>query len=615
MKKPWIIWLIAVVAVLLLGLVPAILLLLSGQLQAAVVVDSVRVLVLYALLGYGVARLWEYRVVRVVIYVFGTLALLALAWTLHRAGHTSTALTLSGMIGMAGAFVGGLWLVRLLLLPGTGITGVARTLVDEAIRMKVALVFIVLLVLVVPLLPFMLDPRELLEYRLQFFLTWAVTATGSLLSLMTLFLACATVCNEIEEKQVYLTMTKPVSRWEYLLGKWLGIVLLNAVLVSVAGGGIYTFAKVLSNQPARSAEDYLAVHEQVLSARNAIDARPPGDEGLRPMFEQRVTELRREDPVTYGERLTDEQVKAIQQQVMLKWHTIPPRSIGSFMFSGLQEARELGPAVQLRMKPKATPSAPGDRVWLVIRINGRLWPPNLGTEEPEGLVKVANDMVYVMNVPTEAIDAQGNLLVEIGNANPPGPPTGDNPQGTAPGSVSFTPGEGMQMLYKVGSFEANLVRGMAMIWLRLTFIAMLGIAAGTFLTFPVACLLCLLIYFTSAGSAYLAESLESYAGSAAAGASVLEKIAWPFTETFKHLAEGKIWDAVKVWIKLVGTGFMALIPSLGEFNPTPNLTDGRVITWHWLGRAAGNVGLLWTAAVGVIGYLIFRKRELARVTV
>ena len=548
----------------------------------------------------------------------GLAVVLGVVVGLYASGAVGAAIAVGGGVAMAGAFLGGLAVVKLLLSPGTAVTGVARALVDEALRMKVALVFIVLLLLFVPLLPFLMDAKELLKYRLQFFLTWSVTAISVLLSLMTVFLACMTVSNEIAERQVHLTLTKPVARWQYLLGKWLGIVLLNAVLVSVAGAGVYTFAKVLTGQRARNEVDRLAVNEQIMTARDARTPVPAGEAGLQPMFEQRFAELQAEFPDLYKDAPTPEQEKAIRQQVMLKWHTLPPLDVGVYKFEGLGAARAMGPTVQLRVKPKASPAPPGDQVTLVFRVNGRFWPGNEGTDVPPGYLTIANDTVYVLDVPATAVSEDGVLVVEIGNATPPSPPTPAEDGSVAeprPPSVSFTPGEGLEVLFKVGSFEANLAKGMLMLWLRLGFLAMLGIVAGSLVSFPVACLLCMLVYFTSAGSGYLAESLSSYGGSVGKDATLADMLIWPFTETAKHLGEGKVWDAVKVWIKLVGSGFMLLVPSLGEYNPIENLTDGRVIPWDWIRRAAGNVGLLWTLAVGVVGWLLFRRRELARVTV
>lgn len=620
-RRPWLIWLIVLVGVVLLRLP---LLLLTAALVDRLGRSTLVTLALFldacylAAVVYGASRLWEHRVVRAAVYGLSVVWAIVVCATFYRAGHVGVAYALAGALAMAGAFFLGLWLIRLALSPGLGVTGVARTFVDEAIRLRIALVFMIVLLLIVPVLPFVLDPNELLRYRMQFFLTWSYTAVSVLLSLMVVFVACWTVCNDISERQVYLTMTKPVSRLSYLLGKWLGIVLLSAVLVSVSGGGIYVFAQLLSRQTPGPSKSPREVHEQVLTARHAADPVPPGDEGLRPAFEAQAAQLRREDPDVYGERLTPEQEEAIRKQVMLRWHTIPSRDARPYLFKGLGPAKAITSTVQLRLKAKATAPPAEDMVVLVIQVNGRPWPANTGASLPPGYVRIANDTVYVLDIPTEAIDENGHLLVVIGNDTPPAPPTQNQtaePADVQWPSVSFTPGEGLQMLYRVGTFEGNLVRAMIMLWLRLAFLAMLGIAAGTFLTFPVACLLCLVVFFSSAGSGYLNESISSYAGSAQKDAGFFQSIAWPFIEIGKALGEGKWWTAIKIVIKLVGSGFMAIVPALGDYTPVHNLTDGRVIPWQWLGRAALWIGLVWTAAVGVVGYLIFRRRELARVTV
>src|SRR5690606_25697627 len=126
--------------------------------------------------------------------------------------------------------------------------------------------------------------------------------------------------------------------------------------------------------------------------------------------------------------------------------------------------KDMGQTVQLRVKPRSSPPATGELTWLYLRINGRPWPENLANPDmPAGLVKVANDTFYVINIPTVAINDEGTLLLEVRNANPPGSPSVESPEGTRPGSINYTPGEGLKVLYKVGSFEANLSRGMTMI--------------------------------------------------------------------------------------------------------------------------------------------------------
>ena len=546
----------------------------------------------------------------------GAALLVALVLVLWFTGYRIAGFILGGVVGMALALSLGIGLIRLVLRPGLSVTGVARTLVDEAVRMKVALVFMVALLLLLPVLPFGLDSAERLDYRVQFFLTWSLTAVGVLLSLMTIFLACSTICFEIENRQVFLTLTKPVGRGTYLAGKWLGIVLLNAVLVGVAGGAVWGFARVLGMQPGVGLADEMAVTEQVLTARASVTPRPREAAGLQPLVEQRLAQLRAENPQQFEGGVTPEMLEQVRNQVRLGWLTVEPGNVNVYVFDGLTDRATLGQEVQLRVRPKASKPTPNERLWLGVRINGRPWPQHSGGERPPGIIEAINDAYHVVRIPTELVDAEGRLLIEIANFTPPDrtKPTADEQR---PPSVSFTAteGEGIELRYKVGSFEGNLARAFTMLWLRLAFLAMLGLAAGTFLSFPVACLLALLVYVVAAGSGFIGESLASFGGSVAGKPDALAIIAWPFAESVKHLAALDLWAFVKVWIKVVGVLFTSLVPSLGRYNPVPLVADGQVVSWDLLGRAAGNVGLLWTTAMGVLAWAIFRRRELAKVTV
>ena len=70
----------------------------------------------------------------------------------------------------------------------------------------------------------------------QIILTYTLSAITALLGLSTLWLACGTLARDIEECQIQVVATKPVARWQIWLGKWLGIVSLNAALLAISGG-------------------------------------------------------------------------------------------------------------------------------------------------------------------------------------------------------------------------------------------------------------------------------------------------------------------------------------------------------------------------------------------
>ena len=105
---------------------------------------------------------------------------------------------------------------------------VAHTVVKEASRTRLSLVFIVLLLVALPLIPLWLDPDSPLRYRVQTFIARSMGLTFTLAACMTLFLACATVAFEIRDRQIWQLMTKPVNRFSYLLGKWLGVMAVSS---------------------------------------------------------------------------------------------------------------------------------------------------------------------------------------------------------------------------------------------------------------------------------------------------------------------------------------------------------------------------------------------------
>lgn len=608
LRKAWVQWLVALVGVIVLGAGLSALLYFQGALRLS---EVVAVLTAVSATGWLYWGLWCKRKIRWVkvaaaFIVSGTLVA-GFTWLMNRMNAPGPAIAAQGIWTMSAAFVAGLWLIRQVLTPGYAIMGIARTLIDEAVRMKIALIFIIGLVLLVPVLPFILDPVERLQYRMQFFLTWSLSGASLLLSLMTVFLACGTICNEIQSKQIFMTMVKPVSRLEYLLGKWLGIALLNLVLVAVAGGGIYHFARLLASTQALSVADEHMVKNQIMVARSSVEPRPPAEMNFAQLLRDRLEQLKAEGEERYQEEISAKDEDAARKQIIAQWHTVPPRGSQTYVFHGLDAARQFGEVVQLRFKPKPGKTPQDEMVKLAVFLNGDPYPMYQGVQLP---IKVAADNYHILNMPLSKLDKDGNMSVRLVNVNL------ENPEDTDISSVSFTPGEGLEVLYRVGNFEPNLIRGLVMIWIRLLYLAILGVTAGTFLGFPVASLLCLMVLFTAGASEFLSESLRYYAGYTKTDADAAwDVIVQWFSLFFKHLGEGKYWDATKLVIRLIGETFVYLIPSFSRYNPVPRIADGRHVPYELVGQALFRVGVIWGGICAVVAWIIFRKRELARVTV
>ncbi len=612
MRRSWKTWLIVLLALVASTTGLALLLKLQGSAAIGDIVGRIGGILINAWVIYGLIVWREVPWVRrfgvILVGTAMTQLLILVFWAM---GWTDMVIATLGAYSMAIIFYAGLWLIRIFLSPGVAVFGVARTLIDEAIRMKVALVFIVGVAILISVFPFIIDQDDFLKYRITSFLTWSLMATSALLSLMTLFLSIATITREQSQRQIFLTLTKPVNRAEYLIGKWLGITLLNLLLLTVAGAGIYSFTMLLNGQPARDNADRLAVQSQVLASRQWVEPTPPNPGELQGMYEALLESAREDDPERYGnpgdapETVTPADRAELQQKVMLQWFSIPNQSAKTYRFNNLEDALKYNQPLQLRFKPKLAGSSLNGFVYIGMRINGRVFQKE-GITTGEGFLKLAENNFHVIDIPPQVIDEQGGLSIDIYNPAP---------GGQRQPVLNFNPKDGVEILYRVGGFEENLIRTLIVIWMRLIFLAMLGLAAGAYLSFPVASLVCMLVYFTAAGNAYLAESLQYYAAFPKDSVPFFQKIVWIIGKALSLISEGEYYDLFKLIIKLIASGFMLVTPSFGELNPTPLVSDGRVVPFDMLYRAVVWSGGVWTAFVGLLGWLIFRGRELARVTV
>ncbi|BAM03724.1 ABC transporter permease [Phycisphaera mikurensis] len=546
-----------------------------------------------------------------------TLAVQALAAALWALGFEGAVRLVLGVWAMGAVFYVGLVLLRLALGRGGAVLAVGRTTLDEAIRQKAGLVFVCLALVLVPMLPLILSDTRL-SYRVSNFLRYSSFVTGTLLSVMTLVLACRTVTRELDDRIAFTTLTKPLPRWKYLAGKWAGLMGLNALLVAVSGVGIYAFTAVLTADIPNQAMDRLdadAVTGQILVARVSAAPQMQSEEMFNAALSARLQELQERDPETFGEpgtggaQLPPEVAGQVIAEVLGKWLAVPYRGSGTYRFEGLADAKERGGFAQLRLKPESRGAAPPDRkLQLNFRINGRPYrnPQTVGGVVP----RLADDRYHVLEVPVEEIADDGSLTVTIENGGP-----GSNLGGMDQPTVAFNPSDGLQVFYRVGGFAQNLAAAMTLLWVRLGFLTALGLAAATFLGFPVAVLFCGLVFAAATGSGYLSESLASYAAFPTAGLPLWRQAIGFVELLYSKLAAGEVVDALKAIIRLVGELFAFFVPSLGGYNPTPLLADGQAITAELLGRAFFWVGLVWSGAVFLFGVLVFQRREIAQVTV
>jgi hypothetical protein len=406
----------------------------------------------------------------------------------------------------------------------------------------------------------------------QILLTYTLSVITGLLGLSTLWLACGTLARDIEECQIQIVATKPIARWQIWLGKWLGIMSLNAALLALSGACVYG---LLQWRAAKlPAAEQKILREQVLVARGS--AKEPSNEAAIEAETERTLQARlKNNPVDKVD--VPEVRKQIREQVKADFQLVPPGYSRQWQID-LGFARNFlrGKPLQLRVKfnsAQKSPSGTFVALWQV-GVPGKTQYSQL---EPMSL---APDTFHEFQIPANLFDNKGMLTVLFVNSNDT--------------ALLFPLEDGMEVLYPQGGFTLNFVRGLGIIFCWMALLAALGLTAASFLTFPVAAFFSLAVLTIGLSSGTLAAAVES--GTVVGGNAE--------TGVMGH----SVVDAVLIPLF---KGCLTVIKLVENFSPIDSLSSGRSISWSELGMAFGQIVLLPGGIIGVIGILLFNRRELA----
>lgn len=578
-----------------------------------------------------------------------------------------------------------------------GIRAVARQTLAQCLRMKIAVVFIALLVLMLLLVSTQMKGDGTLAGLIRTFLSYSTGIMGIILSVVTILIGASLVSNDIQKKTIFSVTTKPVARWQYIVGRWLGLVAMSGALLLVSAGVIYVVSQQMRSQGEVSGQevtpiDRLAVESEVFAARSRVAPEPLRDR-VDAEIKQRVAKLMA-DGTTFERTLNDWRMKTngsdeaalagIEQEIRRQVETsaqtaqamvnadrdenpsaggnggagIAPTTL-RWAFTGILRGGNdiTGRATVMdKQQVPGVKGAKGETVWRVrlkaprellgqlvyagpvrasnldgmvfmitpewfaaeIVRNGASAPIldqlNEGSEvrltiEPtvqltfratpvDGAIdsisgfwtatnpetgmgfpfyrQVAPKVQSTITVSAKAISADGRMFVEFVNMT---------------GSAVTILEKDVGVLYRTGGFEGNFVRAMSLIFLQLVFLAAIGVFTGSFLSFPVACLVSFAVLPFSYARGFLTEA------------------------TLPQAAGG---DSPETWLTLgryVLKVMELVLPDLARTSPSDSLVAGTNLSWGFVGETTFLQVAVRTLLVLAIACWFFHKRELARVQV
>jgi hypothetical protein len=531
--------------------------------------------------------------------------------------------------------------------------------------MKVAAVFIVILAIMLVTLPMVMQGDGTLAGKIRTLLAYGTGLTAVLLSLVTVLLSVAVVTSDVEAKRIFMVATKPLARWQYILGRFLGVVLLDVLLLAVAGASIYGAAQYLRRQTPLNPDDRRRVETEVFASRGRVTPQPVDVEAKVQDRTRRLQEEGRYQQALEAYRAktggdADRAKKMLDDQIREE-ETAAAQSVGvggifNWSFKGI---KTIGQPVSTTGKIlDAEPKYLLYRIQAPATILGRL--VYGGPVQINGVVAstaqvgqdyfeaqffkrdIANAAVLSLSKGSEVridIDPTIQLTYRASTASDPPDktlqslwqfqnsktgflyqvPRGDaiRTNSTLTVSARVVDDEGrtevqylnlpwdvsglgssvtilnsdVSILFPVDRFEWNFLRGLLLVLMQLIFLAAVGVFAGSFLSFPVACLVSFTVLPVALARTFLVGAM-----------TVVPSASRP--EQILQVIGGHLVSVLN-----------ALLPDLAKTMPSELLADGLNIPWSLLATAAILTVVLRAGLALLLACWIFSRRELARVQV
>ncbi len=482
----------------------------------------------------------------------------------------------------------------------TQIAAVAQTLIRESLRLRITLAFMMFMLVTLPLIPLWIDSEEPVRYQIQNFLSDSMTLVYAIAACMTLILACATVSFEIRDRQIWQLMTKPLGRVQYLLGKWVGICLLNFILLLIGGLSIFGFTQYLGTR-ADDPMSVIEVYDEVLTARVGI--RPTYERLSEDAVRELAYEEYRNDPITISKVESGESdefvvirdiVRRLRQEYLDRQRSVPPGGFNEnrqfdariYEFKGLGSAARSGQNLTLRYQFHIGRSETSDRYPVVFRFPGIPGEP-LGDEIQR---EVIPEQWQRLLLPSELVNADGTLRMQVINGGFSMTPSEDTRRFFPNGATLIFDLDEFEILWQAASFESNFTRAMIVNWVKLSFLGMLGIVAATFLSFPVAILLAFTVFVGGSMTPFISTSLAQFR---------------PDEDAFILI----VW--IQVLISAVARAAEWLLRPFGEASPNRMVVEGRLVSISGVIRDGFVIGVFWCGTILLLGWTVLRRRELA----
>ncbi len=428
-------------------------------------------------------------------------------------------------------------------------------------RSRLVAGLLVLLAAVVILLPLGIKGDGTPAGDLRMLLTWTLGIAFAILCAATIWSGCATVSSDIETGRHVLTAVSPARPFEIWLGRWLGLVITNAILLMAVIAAVAIQLKIKG----LSSED-TAVYRRLELDQKSID-----DE-VASLYEQALAH----DAIPEG--ATKEQVlKSIREDIATAHLPLDPGFSRRWVFLLKKGDAEKDLRVTFSFLSSYGTTSGCKGACKASREDGDIVAERSITEDDNGRIDFW--------IPAGSLTGERTVIVDFAN-------TGNPEDGIA---VLVRHTESMHVLIHDGGVIRNLFKCSVAMLSLLALLAAVGVACGTMFSFPVAtfagtALVCIAIL----GSSQMVEDgIES--GHSHGDPNQVESVFSKFLGAFS---------------KTISSGIASVNKPFSDVNALDRLGDSVLIESRLVLRSVLFTGVALPLAFGVLAALALKRREL-----
>ena len=476
----------------------------------------------------------------------------------------------------------------------TSFFAIVKLTYKSAIRSHIFQILLAILIFTIIALPLTVTGDGTARAHIQVSLQYCLGAISFLLSLSTIWIGCYTMGNDIETYQLHMVITKPISRVKIWLAKCTGIILLHGLLLFISSILIYGLIIWQFNKRSFSDIEKKQINNEVLVGRRVFMPKPPV---LAPLAETIYKQELAKSKASNKKLSPAAQLKLrnnVYKRVFSSEGELQAGYAKQWQYQNLN--RNDKSPLYLRYRTYVGKIDTKDQrqtlgVWSALinievpnksqtnlkkeKIMQTVYSPR--TNYPE---KIMCGTFHEIVMSPMIINEDGEATVAFSNYDP---------QGKA---LFFQPSDGPKLLIKATGFLGNYLRGIFMIFLKISFLAALSCAVGGIISIPVA-IFSVIAYLLFGAFSYYLIGVDQKLTAGGEGAP-----------------SGELLDIIGTFVSKT---LSFLIISMNKFEISYLLADGELIELSYIFKVILFNMLPKGAILLLLGVWLYRRREMGLV--